>query len=94
MAEFKAERIRCVQILRRLARDCGEEQVSDRAARGKVEELAKKLSEHAVLGDEAKAEAKKAWKDYRKTFGEKDATDSAPEVKATWRLRGRSFLLT
>ena len=27
MAEFKAERIRCVQILRRLARDCGEEQL-------------------------------------------------------------------
>ena len=94
MAAVKAERVRCVQILRRLARDCGEEQVQDRAARGKVEELAKKLSVHEFLVDEAKDEAKEAWKAYRKTFGEEEATESAPQPTTTWRLRGRSFLLT
>ena len=37
MEAVKAERKRRVQVLRGLARDCGEEQISDRAARAKVE---------------------------------------------------------
>ena len=75
-----------------LARSCREEQVSDRAAKAKVEELAQKLIEHDGLDAEGKAQAKEALKGYRKSFAEQ-ASESAPQpATATWRLRGRGCM--
>ena len=94
MADVKQQRKAQVQILRRIAKDCGLHGVRDDASKAKIIEMAEAIAGLTGRPEET-AEAAAAYEVYLSTFvANTSGSNAADGKRAGFRMRGKSFLLT